>query len=136
MKIAVKTVVNAPMERVWHAYSNPADIMQWNSASEDWHSPSSQVDLREGGHFSNRMEAKDGSEGFDFAGTYTKVVQDELIEYTFGDREAKVEFEEVPGGVQVHVTFDAESEYPAEYQQSGWQAILDSFKRHVEGQAP
>lgn len=132
MKIAVETVVNAPLSEVWRAYSNPDDIMRWNAASDDWHSPSSVVDLRPGGQFSNRMEAKDGSEGFDFAGTYTKVVENELIEYTFGDREAKVEFGELHDGVQVRVTFDAEEEFPAEYQQSGWQAILDNFKRHVE----
>lgn len=135
MKIVVETIVNAPMQDVWHAYSNPDDIMQWNHASDDWHSPSSQVDLRPGGSFSSRMEAKDGSEGFDFAGTYTNVVENELIEYTFGEREARVEFDEVDGGVRVRVSFDAEQEFPAEHQKSGWQAILDNFKQHVEARA-
>ncbi|HNQ99459.1 MAG TPA: SRPBCC domain-containing protein, partial [Trueperaceae bacterium] len=82
---------------------------------------------------SSRMEAKDGSTGFDFAGTYTTVVEGKLIEYTFGDREARVEFGEVPGGVRVRVTFDAEDQNPIELQRGGWQAILDSFARHVEG---
>lgn len=132
MKIMVETVVNAPMDQVWRAYSNPQDIMRWNAASEDWHTPSSTVDLRPGGQFSNRMEAKDGSQGFDFAGSYTKVVENELIEYTLGEREATVQFDEVQDGVRVRITFDAEEEFPAEYQKSGWQAILDSFGRYVE----
>lgn len=133
MKITVETVVDAPLAEVWHAYSNPDDIKRWNAASDDWHTTTSTVDLRPGGAFSSRMEAKDGSTGFDFAGTYTTVVEGKLIEYTFGDREARVEFGEVPGGVRVRVTFDAEDQNPIELQRGGWQAILDSFARHVEG---
>ncbi len=133
MKITVETVVDAPLAEVWHAYSNPDDIKRWNAASDDWHTTTSTVDLRPGGAFSSRMEAKDGSAGFDFAGTYTTVVEGKLIEYTFGDREARVEFGEVPGGVRVRVTFDAEDQNPIELQRGGWQAILDSFARHVEG---
>lgn len=133
MKITVETVVDAPLAEVWHAYSNPDDIQRWNAASDDWHTTASTVDLRPGGGFSSRMEAKDGSAGFDFAGTYTTVVEGKLIEYTFGDREARVEFGEVPGGVRVRVTFDAEDQNPIELQRGGWQAILDSFARHVEG---
>ncbi len=133
MKIVVETVIDAPLAKVWHAYSNPDDIERWNTASDDWHTTASTVDLRPGGSFSSRMEAKDGSAGFDFAGTYTRVVEGELIEYTFGDREARVEFDEVPGGVRVRVTFDAEDQNPVELQRGGWQAILDSFARHVEG---
>ncbi len=133
MKITVETVVDAPLAEVWHAYSNPDDIQRWNAASDDWHTTASTVDLRPGGGFSSRMEAKDGSTGFDFAGTYTTVVEGKLIEYTFGDREARVEFGEVPGGVRVRVTFDAEDQNPIELQRGGWQAILDSFARHVEG---
>lgn len=133
MKITVETVVDAPLAEVWHAYSNPDDIKRWNAASDDWHTTASTVDLRPGGAFSSRMEAKDGSTGFDFAGTYTTVVEGKLIEYTFGDREARVEFGEVPGGVRVRVTFDAEDQNPIELQRGGWQAILDSFARHVEG---
>lgn len=130
--ITVQTTVEAPVEQVWAAYTNPDDIKQWNSASEDWHTPHAAVDLREGGAFSSRMEAKDGSMGFDFAGTYTKIEMHKLIEYEFGDRHAKVEFAPEESGVRVSVTFDAESENPIEMQRAGWQSILDSFKRHVE----
>lgn len=132
MKITVDRIVNAPMAEVWRAYSDPEAIQRWNAASDDWHTTSSTVDLRPGGTFSSRMEAKDGSAGFDFAGTYTKIVENERIEYTFGDREAIVTFDEVPGGVRVSVTFDAEEENPIDMQRDGWQAILDSFARHVE----
>ena len=107
--------------------------MKWNSPSPDWHTTSSTVDLREGGNFSSRMEAKDGSFGFDFAGTYTKILDRKRIEYAFGDRTARVEFSEGPSGVSVKVDFDAETENPVEMQRAGWQSILDSFKRYVEG---
>ena len=98
MKISVETNVAAPIEQVWNAYTTPADIKQWNAASADWHTTTATVDLREGGKFSSRMEAKDGSMGFDFAGTYTKVVKHKLIEYSFGDRAARVEFTPGPQG--------------------------------------
>ena len=130
--ITVETTVAAPVSAVWDAYITPEDIMQWNSPSDDWHTPAATVDLREGGAFSSRMEAKDGSMGFDFAGTYTKIVEHELIEYDFGDRHASVEFIPEDGGVRVSVTFDPETENPVEQQRGGWQSILDSFKRHVE----
>jgi uncharacterized protein YndB with AHSA1/START domain len=132
MKIAVETSVRAPIRTVWEAYTTPADIMQWNAASDDWHTTAATVDLREGGKFSSRMEAKDGSIGFDFAGTYTKIVPQKLIEYTFGDRTAKVEFMPGPNGVAIRVTFDSESTHSNELQRSGWQAILNNFARHVE----
>lgn len=130
--ITVETTVAAPVAAVWDAYITPEEIMQWNSPSDDWHTPAATVDLREGGAFSSRMEAKDGSMGFDFAGTYTKIVEHELIEYDFGDRHASVEFIPENGGVRVSVTFDPETENPVEQQRGGWQSILDSFKRHVE----
>ena len=132
MKITVETIVKAPIEKVWRAYTTPDDIKQWNTASDDWHTTQSTVDLRVGGAFTSRMEAKDGSFGFDFAGTYTKIVPHKLIEYSFGDRVGSVEF--VPGanGVTVRVTFDAESENPIEQQCEGWQAILNNFAKHVE----
>lgn len=133
MKITVETNVHAPIERVWQAYTTPDDIVQWNAASDDWHTTSSTVDLRAGGAFSSRMEAKDGSFGFDFAGTYTNVIPNRLIEYSFGEREARVEFNERPEGVNVRVSFDAESTHSVEQQQAGWQAILNNFARHVEG---
>jgi len=132
MKIIVETVVKAPIEQVWRAYTTPEDITQWNAASDDWHTTKAAVDLRVGGAFSSRMEAKDGSMGFDFAGTYTKIVKHELIEYSFGDRAARVEFVDSPNGVGVRVTFDSESSNPIEQQREGWQAILNNFAHYVE----
>ena len=132
MRIHVETTVDAPLARVWEAYSNPADVTKWNFADDSWHCPSAASDLREGGQFSARMEAKDGSFGFDFAGTYTKVEPRRLIEYAFGDRNASVAFSEGPGGVTVAVDFDGEDEHPEEMQRGGWQAILNNFKKHVE----
>lgn len=131
MKVTVETTVAAPVDAVWRAYTTPADIVQWNAASDDWHTTAASVDLREGGAFSSRMEAKDGSEGFDFAGTYTRIVPGRLIEYAFGDRTARVEFDPVGDAVRVRVTFDAETTHPVEQQRAGWQAILDNFARHV-----
>jgi uncharacterized protein YndB with AHSA1/START domain len=132
MKITVETNVAAPVEQVWRAYTTPADIKQWNAASDDWHTTTATVDLRPGGAFSSRMEAKDGSMGFDFAGTYTNIVEHKLIEYSFGDRTAQVEFAPGPNGVAVRVTFDSEDTHSIEQQRGGWQAILSSFARHVE----
>jgi uncharacterized protein YndB with AHSA1/START domain len=132
MKITVEAVVKAPVAKVWSAYTTPEDIKQWNTASPDWHTTKSTVDLRVGGAFSSRMEAKDGSFGFDFAGTYTKIVPNELIEYSFGDRTGLVEFDSGANGVNVRVTFDAEGEHSLDQQRQGWQAILDNFARHVE----
>ena len=133
MKITVESVVNAPLSAVWDAWNNPEDIKRWNSAHEEWHTTRSVVDLREGGTFSSRMEAKDGSAGFDFEGTYTRVVPREALEYRMSDgREVQVEFAETEGGVRVRETFDAESENSPEMQRAGWQAIMDSFRRHVE----
>ena len=131
MKITVEQLVRAPVGEVWRAYTSPEDIKHWNAASEDWHTTSATVDLRVGGVFSSRMEAKDGSFGFDFAGTYTTVDPQRLIEYAFGDRMARVEFEQRPDGVLVRVTFDAEDEHPVEMQRNGWQAILENFARYV-----
>jgi len=130
--ITVEAIVAAPVAQVWDAYVTPEDIMRWNAAADDWHTPRASVDLREGGAFSARMEAKDGSMGFDFAGTYTKIETHRLIAYEFGGREARVDFSQEPDGVRVRVTFDPETEYPIEHQRAGWQAILDSFKRYVE----
>jgi uncharacterized protein YndB with AHSA1/START domain len=132
--ITVETIVKAPIAKVWSAYTTPADIKQWNAASDDWHTTSAAVDLREGGAFTSRMEAKDGSFGFDFAGTYTKIVPHALIAYAFGDRVAEVEFVQGATGVTVRVTFDAEAEHSVEQQRQGWQAILNNFAKHVEAQ--
>lgn len=132
MKITVNAVVAAPIEQVWQAYTSPEAIVKWNAASEDWHTTSARVDLRVGGEFSSRMEAKDGSFGFDFAGVYTKIEAHELIEYEFGDRLASIRFITAEQGTEVIVEFDAETENPIEMQQTGWQAILNSFKAYVE----
>lgn len=132
MKITVETLVKAPIEAVWRAWTTPADICQWNAASADWHTTAASVDLRVGGAFSSRMEAKDGSMGFDFAGTYTQVVVHELIESSIGDRMLRVEFSPGAQGVTVRETFDAEPTHSIEQQRDGWQAILNNFARHVE----
>ncbi len=131
MKITVETTINSPIEKVWRAWTTPEDIVQWNAASDDWHTTKASVDLREGGVFSSRMEAKDGSMGFDFAGTYTKIVEHQLIECSFGDRTLLVEFVSGDGDIIVRETFDAESTHSIEQQRDGWQAILDNFARHV-----
>ena len=132
MKITVATTVAAPVEQVWRAYTTPRDIKQWNAASDDWHTTAAAVDLRVGGAFSSRMEAKNGSMGFDFAGTYTRIVEHELIEYSFGERTAQVAFSDGPDGVEVSVSFESEPTHSIEQQRGGWQAILDNFARHVE----
>ena len=135
MKITVETFIEAPIKDVWRAYTTPDDIRQWNAASDDWHTTAATVDLRVWGTFSSRMEAKDGSIGFDFAGTYTRVVPYQCIEYTFGDRTAQVEFHDGANSVRVTVSFDAEPTHSEEQQREGWQAILNNFKRHVEANA-
>jgi uncharacterized protein YndB with AHSA1/START domain len=133
LKISIETLVKADLTTVWAAWNNPEDIKQWNAASDDWHTTQSTVDLREGGKFSSRMEAKDGSAGFDFEGTYTRIVAQKIIEYRLGDgRDVKVEFTEGADGVLVRETFEAESQIDREQQRRGWQAILDNFARRVE----
>jgi uncharacterized protein YndB with AHSA1/START domain len=136
MTITVETVVKADLDAVWRAWNTPDEITQWNAASDDWHTPSSRVDLREGGTFVSRMEARDGSVGFDFGGTYTRVLAQQLIEYTMDDgRRVAVQFSQTAEGVLVRETFDAETTHSAEMQRQGWQAILDNFRRHVETKA-
>lgn len=131
--ITVETTIAAAVAEVWRAYTTPEDIVEWNAASDDWHTPRAEVDLRVGGAFVWRMEAKDGSMGFDFEGTYTNIIEHELIEYAFGGRAARVAFTPQDGGVVVvRISFDAETMHPIEQQRAGWQAILDNFKRHVE----
>jgi uncharacterized protein YndB with AHSA1/START domain len=131
MKIIVSTVVPAPVEPVWQAYTTAEDILQWNAASSDWHTTAATLDLRPAGTFSYRMEAKDGSFGFDFAGEYTQVLPLQRIEYQFGDRVAQVVFRGVPEGTAVEMSFDPEQTHSEAEQRSGWQAILDNFRRHV-----
>jgi uncharacterized protein YndB with AHSA1/START domain len=132
-KVTVETTVNAPVEKVWKSWSEPQHITKWCAASEDWHAPKAENDLRTGGTFSTRMEAKDGSFGFDFGGVYDNVKKNELIEYTMGDgRKVHVAFS--PSGEQTKIveTFDAETTNPVEMQKGGWQAILDNFKKYTE----
>ncbi len=133
MKITIETKVAATLEEVWQAWITPEDIVKWNAASVDWHTTSASVDLKTGGTFSSRMEAKDGSVGFDFTGTYTEIIPHELIEYKIADgRDVCIRFVHDHDHVTIHETFDAEGIHPPEMQQAGWQAILDNFARHVE----
>ncbi len=133
--ITIETTVNAPIEKVWQYWTEPTHVMQWNNASDGWHTPSATNDLREGGIFTSRMEAKDGSMGFDFAGTYTKVVEHAQIDYTMGDgRKVSVTFDGHGGHTHVTETFDPESENSMEIQRAGWQSILDNFKKYTESQ--
>ena len=132
--ITVETNVHAPIEKVWDYFTNSKHIVQWNNASDDWHTPRAENDLRTGGNFLYRMEAKDGSFGFDFGGTYTSVEEHKYIEYTIGDgRKVKVSFNAVSNN-QTHITenFEAENTHSLEMQRGGWQNILDNFKRYTE----
>jgi uncharacterized protein YndB with AHSA1/START domain len=131
--INISTTINAPVTKVWDFYTQPEHIVNWNNASPDWHTPKATNDLRAGGRFLSRMEAKDGSEGFDFEGTYDEVVVGSLIKYHLDDdRKVSINVTEVDGQTQVDVSFDAESENSEEMQRSGWQSILDNFKTYVE----
>lgn len=131
--LTIEASVQAPIETVWKSWTSPADIMKWNSASDDWHTTKSENDLRVGGTFLSRMEAKDGSFGFDFGGTYTNIKNHELIEYTLGDgRTVSVEFTPSNDSTNIVSVFEAETENPIEMQQGGWQAILDNFKKYTE----
>jgi len=131
--ITVTSQVQATPQKVWEMWTTPQHITKWTYASDDWHSPRAENDLREGGQFNTRMEAKDGSMGFDFGGTYDKVIPNELIVYTMGDgRKATVKFSENDNGTYIEETFEAESQNPEDMQRAGWQAILDNFKKYVE----
>ncbi len=132
--ISVTTVVNAPVAKVWDYWTLPQHITQWNNASEDWHTPHAQNDLRKGGKFESRMEAKDGSMGFDFGGVYDEVREHEFIEYTLeDDRKVKIIFTAEGNATKIEENFEAEDENSIELQQGGWQAILDNFKKYTEG---
>jgi uncharacterized protein YndB with AHSA1/START domain len=135
-KIHIESLINAPLDLVWDTYNNPEDIKQWNHASDDWHCPSSQNDLRVGGKFNNKMAAKDGSFEFDFEGTYTEVTPKNSISYVLGDnRTTDMKFQDENGKTKVLIDFDAEATNPEEMQREGWQSILDNFKKHVESKA-
>jgi uncharacterized protein YndB with AHSA1/START domain len=131
--IKVETVINAKVDKVWKLWNGPQHITKWNNASDDWHTPKAEVDLKEGGKFLSRMESKDGKMGFDFVGTYSRIVENKQIEYTMEDgRKVQVIFHENGNSTKVTESFDAESMNSVEMQKAGWQAILDNFKKYVE----
>lgn len=131
--ITIQTQIHAPIEKVWDCFTVPRNIVHWNFASTDWHSPHAENDLRIDGHFSYRMEAKDGSMGFDFSGTYTKIVTYETIEYVLDDdRKVQISFIKQDDHIQIIETFEAETENTIDLQRFGWQAILDNFKTYTE----
>jgi uncharacterized protein YndB with AHSA1/START domain len=133
INITVEATVNAPVEKVWNFWTSPEHIIKWNSPSEDWHTPKAENDLRVGGSFTSRMEAKDGSFGFDFGGVYDEVKTNELITYTLGDgRKVEIQFTANGDNTTVTESFDTESENPVEMQRAGWQAILENFKKYTE----
>lgn len=133
INITIEQTVNAPAEKIWKLWTGTEHITKWNAASDDWHTPSAENDLRAGGKFSSRMEAKDGSMGFDFWGIYDEVKPHELIAYTMGDgRKARIVFATQGNSTHVTITFDAENQNPVEMQRGGWQAILDNFKKYAE----
>lgn len=132
-KITIETTINAPVEKVWKYWTRPEHIIKWSFASEDWHTPTAQNDLRKGGAFSSRMEAKDGSMGFDFGGIYDEVKNHELIDYTLGDgRKVNIIFSANGNSTKVVETFEAEDQNPVDMQKYGWQAILDNFRKYTE----
>ena len=131
--IIIETTVKAPVSKVWEYWTKPEHIIKWNNASDDWHTTKAESDLREGGKFSSRMEAKDGSFGFDFGGVYDKLKENELIEYTIGDgRKVKITFSNNGTETKVVETFEAENTNSIEMQKGGWQAILDNFRKYTE----
>ena len=132
-KVTVESVINAPVEKVWKYWNAPEHITKWCQASDDWHAPHAENDLRVDGKFKTTMAAKDGSFSFDFGGVYTKVQQHKAIEYKMDDgRKVQITFSGNGNETKVTETFEAESENPIEMQRGGWQAILDNFKKHTE----
>lgn len=132
--VTIQTTVNCPVEEVWEKWTSPEYVTRWNAASDDWHTPRAENDLKVGGKFTYRMEAKDGSFGFDFWGTYTAIIPHELIEITLGDeRKVKIVFLVEKNATKIIESFEAEEENSVELQRNGWQAILDNFKKVVEG---
>lgn len=132
-QIRIEALIEAPLHTTWESYTDPKHITQWNFASEDWHCPYAENDVRSGGKFKSRMEAKDGSFGFDFEGVYDEVIDQKLIAYHLEDgRKVRVEFSEENGQTKVIIDFDAENENPIDMQKQGWQAILNKFKQHTE----
>lgn len=132
-KITVQAIIAADKKKVWEYYTNPVHITKWNFASDDWECPAASNDMRTGGKYSARMEAKDGSFGFDFEAIYDEIIKGEIFNYTMGDgRKAAVIFNDLGNKTEVSVTFDTETENSAEMQRDGWQAILNNFKKYTE----
>lgn len=132
-RISVETVINAPIYVVWEMWTNPEHIIKWNNASSDWHTPQAKNDLRKGGKFLSRMEARDGSAGFDFEGVYDEVKTNQLIEYTMSDgRKVRIVFTDLGDETKIQETFEAEEEHSIDMQREGWQSIMNNFKRYVE----
>jgi uncharacterized protein YndB with AHSA1/START domain len=132
-KITVETTVNTPLQNVWDYWTKPEHITKWNAASDDWHTPWAENELRAGGKFRARMEAKDGSFGFDFEGTYDDVQDNKYLEYTIADgRKVQVNFSSQGNSTKVIETFEAENTNSLEMQRGGWQAIMDNFKKYAE----
>lgn len=135
-KITVKATVNAPISEVWEAWNDPTDIMQWNAADPSWYCPASENNLNVGGKFKHRMEAKDGSFGFDFEGQYEKVEPLQEISYAMSDgRKVNTWFAAENGTTTITSTFDAETENELEMQKQGWQAILENFARYISAKS-
>ena len=135
-KITVEAFVQAPKDTVWKIWTSPEDIVRWNNASDEWHTPNARIDLRAGGEFLYRMEAKDGSVGFDFGGIFDSVKPKESLAYTIGDgRKVEINFTGNGSVTKITETFDAESQNPIELQRDGWQAILDNFKKYTESRS-
>jgi uncharacterized protein YndB with AHSA1/START domain len=133
VKITVETTINAPVEKVWEFWNEPSHINNWCTATPEWHTINAANDLKAGGKFSSRMEAKDGSMGFEFGGIYDVVKTNEQINYTMGDsRTVDISFSKAGNGTKIVETFEAEDQNPVEMQQMGWQAILNNFKSYVE----
>lgn len=131
-KIIVSAIVLASKQKVWEYYTQPQHITQWNFADPSWHCPSASNDMQVGGRYIARMEARDGSFGFDFDAVYTEINPGKNFTYEFGGRQASITFNEINGQTEVAITFDPETENPIELQQQGWQAILDNFKKYTE----
>lgn len=133
VRISIETTVSASVKKVWDYWTQPEHITKWNYASDDWHCPEAENDLRVGGKLKSRMEAKDGSFGFDFEATYDEIIDQKKISYTMTDgRQATTDFDTMYGNTRIITVFDAENENPVDMQRAGWQSILDNFKKYAE----
>lgn len=133
-KIIVTATLNVPIEKVWDCYTNPVHITKWNFADPSWHCPSAENNMSIGGTYKARMEAKDGSFGFDFEAIYTEINEGQSFTYAFGNRTATIEFKDLDNQTVISITFDPETENPIEMQQRGWQSILHNFKNYTENE--